>query len=236
LLALSFISLGLAEIHIPDRPPRDDHGDRPSMANAVSIDATIYKTLQGIAPSIPSFSANSTEQIYSSLSKKLKFAPYVVVNPNRGSLQTSFSVPLPPNLSPLKSVTFSYDSQNDFVGPFGVGWDIDLPRIERSVRGAEYAPYFVKGLSNSELIPAPDYDQAFLWRMRSIWYTIDNLIKSKLLLESVNTSELQAKAYRPVIDEAFISYLEIKRKSGSLVAFVASKLNGEEYFLIVEGN
>ncbi|MBF0316420.1 MAG: hypothetical protein HQK52_23590 [Oligoflexia bacterium] len=74
LLLLSFVPVALADVHIPDRDHPPGGSDHSSDSNIVSIDSTITKSLQGITPSIPSFSANSTEKIYSDLSKKLKFA------------------------------------------------------------------------------------------------------------------------------------------------------------------
>ncbi|MBF0315444.1 MAG: peptidoglycan DD-metalloendopeptidase family protein [Oligoflexia bacterium] len=231
LLALILILLcelnSVFAIHTPrenDPSLRDPNGthtgavsQQPSHEAANGILTTLKAAIPSSADHIPS---PSFDTITETLKKRLQFAPYYQVVPHQGNFQTSFVIPLPANYSPIKSLTFQYDSHNDRDSHFGVGWGLSLPRIERSVQGQEYAPLIMVGLGGGELIPVPEENYLVEQRLPLLKKILN---RAELALDSFNFN-----AYRSFIDETGNSIIEILVNS-KRVAFVVSSLNGDHY-------
>jgi len=94
-----------------------------------------------------------TDKAIDELKKKLRFRPLIEVNTNRGALKTTFSIPLPPNLTDFKALTFQYNSRFMQNIGMGIGWQISLPFIDDTTRFAFKKPFYIRGpLGNSELV------------------------------------------------------------------------------------
>ncbi|MBF0315985.1 MAG: hypothetical protein HQK52_21370, partial [Oligoflexia bacterium] len=232
LLALILILLfKLNSVFATHTPPENDsslrephHGGSPGSSRQNPEHKTANELLTTIKAAIPSSAGHipspSFDTINDTLKKRLQFAPYYQVVPHQGNFQTSFTLPLPANYSPIKSLTFSYDSHSDRDSHFGVGWSLALPRIERSVQGQEYAPWIMVGLGGGELISVPE--ENYLVEKRR------PLLKRILNHAGFDLDAFNFNAYRSFIDETGNSIVEILANS-KRVAFVVSSLNGEHY-------
>ncbi|MBF0367649.1 MAG: hypothetical protein HQK50_18890, partial [Oligoflexia bacterium] len=191
------------------------------------VQTQVYSSLEAIRPKSPHFAKASFEAITEALKKKLQFAPYLEVVANRGSFQTAFTVPVPANFSPIKSLSFNYDSQNDQEGYFGIGWSLSLPMIESSFRGKEYAPYIVHGLGNGELVYVPE-EQALVEMRRDL---ITRLLKAAF----INAPVGRLTPYRAFIDETGHSFVAVSDQHDNHLGFVVSTLSGDQYLFDKDG-
>ena len=152
------------------------------------------------------------------LNKKLLYNPILEVNTNRGSLKSGFSIELPPTLNELKSITFSYNSQNTFNRGYGIGWKNELPRISKNVRTGINTPFKITGmLGESELTFVDD----------NLNYQLKLL--DEIMQEGFNKkSRFQYQAFRPLLDNNF--HLFVKASQGNnIVAWIALTLSGERW-------
>ncbi|MBF0367041.1 MAG: hypothetical protein HQK50_15815 [Oligoflexia bacterium] len=238
ILLMAIVSLAVSQLYASPLHLGEEHGPRPGPGEGGGsgggrtpqidinfVNTKISSVLEATKPSVPHFEAPSFESITEKLKKKIQFAPYLEVAPNRGSFKTSFSIPLPANFSPISSLTFSYDSQHDRDGHFGVGISIALPMIETSVRGKEYAPFIVSGLGSGELVAVPE-EQGVVESRRPLL---------EKLLKKVQLPCEQLTPYRAFIDETGNSYVAVSNNAGKTYAFVVSTFSGEQYIFNSDG-
>lgn len=101
----------------------------------------------------------------SEFAQRFVFNPVVEVNTNRATLLTSFDLDLPPNLIGMDKIKFLYNSNNIFNKGFGVGWELNLPKIEKKNNIYGSKTYSISGLLGaSALVQTKTTDDYIVYR------------------------------------------------------------------------
>lgn len=86
------------------------------------------------------------------------YDPAVSLNPNRGSLSKTVTIPFPPNLVGVQGLTLRYESQNPENIGWGTGWTLELPQIVPNRSADNAARFLVSGPMGRGLLVATDED------------------------------------------------------------------------------
>src|SRR5690606_27522990 len=127
---LAFLLISTLPLYAQERGgPEGNHEDRswsvPSFSGADFIGGA---NLNGLK--------NASFGVESELLKRDKFNSTLEVNTNRGSLSVDFSLPLPSNLLGKKSISFEYNHRQKQNIGLGVGFNILLPALQKSLDGS----------------------------------------------------------------------------------------------------
>ena len=162
---------------------------------------------------------------FESLRKRLYFDPILNINTNRGSLQTGWSLPLPPNLVGMNELKLDYNHQRAENIGLGVGWTWGLPVIKENRDLFSKANFLVsQGLDNSELIQVKEVDAPL--------YKVTNQILKK---HFSNLDSIRLRTFRPVVDNSGSLYFLVEQSSQK-VGWIVVTLSGERWVLNSFGN
>lgn len=188
----------------------------------LTICKSLFASATLLKPKVDDYFSFSPDQLGERISSKFlpngkfDYRPELLVNTNRGSFQTKFQIPFPKNVPAANILYFNYSSENMLNIGYGVGWNLNLPKIYRNITNPEESFLIEGALGNFEIIKTNE-DPLSLLRSK-------NDLKNNDIV----------KTYRPTVDNGDLIFFKVTR-SNKIIQWLAQNSKNDFFQFNSEG-